>query len=181
MDRMKYAGGAPGAVVKNLGWQGAALAVLMACFATIPAAHGADGRDALFEDDDPLPKAKSEKKTGGVTGYIQLEAARTVSSPDHWSKLRARGELASRGDLGGMSFGFTVPKGGEVWNGTNRTLQAVTLHEISVVSAWPAYPDTEIALRGKPPLDDLAAIKGIAEFNRRQRELFLAEAGIWAR
>lgn len=101
MDRTNSAGGAPGAVVKNLGWYGAALAVMAACFAAIPAAHGADGRDALFEDDDPLPKPKSEKKTGGVTGYIQLEAARTVSSPDHWSKLRARGELASRGDLGG--------------------------------------------------------------------------------
>ena len=72
MDRTNSAGGAPGAVVKNLGWYGAALAVMAACFAAIPAAHGADGRDALFEDDDPLPKPKSEKKTGGVTGYIQL-------------------------------------------------------------------------------------------------------------
>lgn len=30
--------------------------------------------------------------------------------------------LAERGDLGGMSFGFNVPKGGESWAGERRTL-----------------------------------------------------------
>jgi hypothetical protein len=58
-------------------------------------------------------------------------------------------ELAQRSDLGGMSFGFMVPKGGDSWAGERRTLRAVTLHEISVVSAHPAYPDTSIALRSR--------------------------------
>lgn len=57
--------------------------------------------------------------------------------------------LAERNDLGGMSFGFTVPDGGESWQGDRRTLRAVNLMEISVVSAWPAYPDTSLALRGR--------------------------------
>ncbi|WP_394659553.1 HK97 family phage prohead protease [uncultured Novosphingobium sp.] len=57
--------------------------------------------------------------------------------------------LAERGDLGGMSFGFMVPKGGEEWDGDNRTLLKVDLKEISVVSAWPAYPDTTLALRSR--------------------------------
>jgi HK97 family phage prohead protease len=74
--------------------------------------------------------------------------------------------LATRGDLGGMSFGFTVPAGGERWDGERRTLQRVQLHEISVVSAWPAYPDTSLALR---------AMAGLAEHQRRQRSLILAE------
>lgn len=89
--------------------------------------------------------------------------------------------LAERGDLGGMSFGFTVPAGGEQWKDGNRILRAVALHEISVVSAWPAYPDTELALRGRTLRDEAAAAAGIAEFNRRSRELFMAEAGIWAK
>ena len=74
--------------------------------------------------------------------------------------------LATRGDLGGMSFGFTVPDGGESWAGERRTLQRVQLHEISVVSAWPAYPDTEIALR---------AMSGLIDRERRRRALILAE------
>jgi HK97 family phage prohead protease len=74
--------------------------------------------------------------------------------------------LATRGDLGGMSFGFNVPAGGELWEGGRRTLQRVQLHEISVVSAWPAYPDTSLALRAMP---------GLIDRERRQRALILAE------
>lgn len=55
--------------------------------------------------------------------------------------------LAERGDLGGMSFGFLVPEGGDRWEGERRTLERVDLREISVVSAFPAYPDTSLALR----------------------------------
>jgi uncharacterized protein len=55
--------------------------------------------------------------------------------------------LAERGDLGGMSFGFTVPKGGDEWQGNKRTLRTIDLREVSIVSAWPAYPQTSIAVR----------------------------------
>ncbi len=79
--------------------------------------------------------------------------------------------LAERDDLGGMSFGFIVPEGGETWEGRNRTLNTIGLREISVVSAWPAYPDTELALR---------AFTRSTEAQRRQRALILAEAASWA-
>ena len=59
--------------------------------------------------------------------------------------------LAERGDLGGMSFGFTVPKGGERWSGRRRELTKIELREISVVSTWPAYPDTTVAARARVP------------------------------
>jgi len=62
-------------------------------------------------------------------------------------------ELAKRGDVGGMSFGFMVPKGGEAWAGDRRELRAIDLREISVVLAWPAYPDTTIAVRNRPALE----------------------------
>lgn len=58
--------------------------------------------------------------------------------------------LAQRGDVGGMSFGFSVRKGGEAWKGQRRELRAVDLREISVVLAWTAYPDTTIATRNRP-------------------------------
>ena len=53
--------------------------------------------------------------------------------------------LASRGDVGGMSFGFSTRD--EAWDGTKRELRAVELYEISVVLAWPAYGQTEINVR----------------------------------
>ncbi|WP_374656458.1 HK97 family phage prohead protease [Dongia sp.] len=55
--------------------------------------------------------------------------------------------LAERGDLGGMSFGFRVPKGGDSWEGNRRTLKAIDLIEISVVSSFPAYSKTTVNAR----------------------------------
>lgn len=53
-----------------------------------------------------------------------------------------------RGDIDGMSFGFRVTK--QEWDETQdpplRTIQEVELHEVSVVT-FPAYEDTEVALR----------------------------------
>ncbi len=57
--------------------------------------------------------------------------------------------LAERGDLGGMSFGFQVPAGGDVWKGEARELVAVDLFEISVVQAFPAYDGTVINARAR--------------------------------
>lgn len=57
--------------------------------------------------------------------------------------------LAERGDLGGMSFGFTVAPGGETREGGVRVLEAVRLHEISVVKAWPAYDGTVVTPRSR--------------------------------
>ncbi|WP_290689404.1 MULTISPECIES: HK97 family phage prohead protease [unclassified Haematobacter] len=56
--------------------------------------------------------------------------------------------LAERGDLGGMSFGFTVTD--EHRAGSQRELRAVDLFEVSVVCAWPAYPGTAVQARTKP-------------------------------
>lgn len=77
--------------------------------------------------------------------------------------------LAERDDLGGMSFGFRVPTGGDSWAGDRRTLRTIDLREISVVSSWPAYSGTEIALRSRPT-DDAD----------RRRAFQFIEASKWA-
>lgn len=57
-----------------------------------------------------------------------------------------------RGDIGGMSFGFTVPEGGQTWSeGRRREINRATLHEISVVHSWPAYSGTSVEARQKDP------------------------------
>src|SRR5262245_46590596 len=55
--------------------------------------------------------------------------------------------LAERGDIGGASFAFTVKR--ETWEGERRTLESVDLHEVSVVSAWPAYEGTIVQARAR--------------------------------
>ena len=78
--------------------------------------------------------------------------------------------LAERGDLGGMSFGFTAMD--EQRDGDRRELRAVVLHEISVVLAWPAYPDTLVQARWKSqPAPALA---------HAQRVIRILEAQKWA-
>lgn len=51
--------------------------------------------------------------------------------------------LLKRGDIDSMSFGFSVPEGGDEWSsdGRTRTLKSVRLHEVSIV-AFPAYAAT---------------------------------------
>lgn len=72
--------------------------------------------------------------------------------------------LAERGDLGGMSFGFTARD--QRRQGDRRELRAVELHEISVVAAWPAYPDTLVQARSQA-----AAPAALAHARRRLRIL----------
>ncbi len=57
--------------------------------------------------------------------------------------------LAERGDIGGASFGFRVPKGGDAWTGDRRELRSVELHEISIVQSFAAYPQTSVEARSR--------------------------------
>jgi HK97 family phage prohead protease len=57
--------------------------------------------------------------------------------------------LMKRGDVHSMSFGFSVPNGGDSWNnkGTVRELREVRLHEVSIVTGFPAYEATTASVR----------------------------------
>jgi HK97 family phage prohead protease len=63
--------------------------------------------------------------------------------------------LMKRGDVHAMSFGFTVPPKGDRWNseGTVRELKEIRLHEVSIVTGFPAYEATTASVRS---LDILA-------------------------
>ncbi|WP_457659580.1 HK97 family phage prohead protease [Sinorhizobium medicae] len=72
---------------------------------------------------------------------VEIDIPNTTDGNDLW-------ELVERGDVSGMSFGFSVTK--QSWDETVdppvRTIEAVDLFEVSAV-AWPAYDDTEIGKR----------------------------------
>ena len=58
------------------------------------------------------------------------------------------GALAGRGELAGCSIGFRIAKGGEAWEGDKRTLSAVDLHHVAIITGGdPAYGGTTASLR----------------------------------
>lgn len=69
-------------------------------------------------------------------------------------------ELMRTGVVDRMSFGFTIPRGGDRWSddGSQRELREVVLHEVSVVTGFPAYEQTQAAVRS---LQTLAIRTGI--------------------
>lgn len=107
-----------------------------------------DNRDILaFADHNP---AKVLGRTSSGTLALEETAQGLqfrLQLPDTTIGRDLR-ELAQRGDLGGVSFGFRAIR--DSWEGELRTLHEVELHEISIVQSWPAYPDTTIALRSRP-------------------------------
>jgi len=63
--------------------------------------------------------------------------------------------LMQRGDVSKMSFGFSVPARGDSWSedGQTRELHQIRLHEVSIVTGFPAYEATTASVRS---LDILA-------------------------
>ena len=87
-----------------------ACGIVLGALAAFAPASLADSRDALFGDDDASPAGETKVSRGGapaaesagagLKGFVQFEAARTITGPSHWSKLRTRGEFGSQGSLG---------------------------------------------------------------------------------
>lgn len=97
----------------------------------------------------------SEDETG-----LRMEADLDPANP----KAQELYSAISRGDIGKMSFAFTVAKDGSTRKDGLRTLSDVNLFEVSAVT-WPAYQDTAIGLRTaeEAPEEDLELRKRLLE------------------
>jgi len=82
--------------------------------------------------------------------------------------------LIADGTVHSMSFGFSVPQGGDSWSadGSSRVLREVVLHEVSVVQGFPAYPETTGASVRTDDDDVVASAPGVpVALMRRKLEL----------
>ena len=72
---------------------------------------------------------------------LKVEAKLDPADPDAASVIS---KLTYEARSMGMSFGFSIPKSGDVWEENIRTLNEINLFEVSVLSAGqtPAYPAT---------------------------------------
>ena len=109
------------------------------------------GRDILALVDHDPSRLLARTKSGTLRLEEDSKGLRFELDLPDTTEGRDLLALAERGDIGGMSFGFTVARSGEQWSGKKRELRAVTLHEISVVHAWPAYQGTSVEPRARRP------------------------------
>ena len=109
------------------------------------------GRDILALVDHDPSRLLARTKSGTLRLEEDSKGLRFELDLPDTTEGRDLLALAERGDIGGMSFGFTVARSGERWDGKKRELRAVTLHEISVVHAWPAYHGTSVEPRARRP------------------------------
>jgi HK97 family phage prohead protease len=104
--------------------------------------------------------------------------------PSNVSYARDLSALLRAKVVDAMSFGFTVPRGGDSWSedGGSRTLNAVRLHEVSVVT-FPAYPATSASVRAVDALadktgEDAATLNEALDALERGATLTVDQAGV---
>jgi len=119
---------APGAFQKSLNGRKRDIRMYVNHNSDMPLASMRSGTLRLSEDDRGL--------------RVEADLPNTTAGND----LR---ELLRTGVVDKMSFGFTVPRGGDKWSedGRTRELREVRLHEVSVVTGFPAYEATAAAVR----------------------------------
>lgn len=113
------------------------------------------GRDVLALADHDARAVLGRTSSGTLALHEDSHGlAFTLMLPDTTTG-RDLAALAARGDLGGMSFGFVAQD--EVWTGNTRELREIELHEVTVVQAWPAYPETTVSLRHRQEIHNPTA------------------------
>ena len=100
---------------------------------------------AYYNHNDELLLGSSRAKTLRIEdrpdgGWVEIDLPDTELG-------RSVSYHVQRGDITGMSFGFSTVKDDWSADGNERTLKEVRLHEVSVVSGVPAYPTTTSSVR----------------------------------
>jgi HK97 family phage prohead protease len=83
--------------------------------------------------------------------------------------------LMKRGDVSSMSFGFSVPPKGDKWSqdGATRELHQIRLHEVSIVTGFPAYAATTASVRSR----DILATRTAVDVDALSDAIMRLEAG----
>ena len=132
----------------------------------------------------PLASTRSKTMTLEEDGRGLLVKATLPNTTDGRDLATLMGAGGNPRVIDSMSFGFSVPRGGDSWSedGSQRTLQQVRLHETSIVT-FPAYTATSAAVRSLDMLaektgEDADALNGALEALERGATLTLDQAGL---
>jgi Escherichia/Staphylococcus phage prohead protease len=127
----------------------------------------ASGDDILCLVDHDPSALLGRTKSGTLTlAEDQRGLAFTVQLPDT-QLARDTLALVERGDCGGCSIGFRLER--DSWPAPDRrVLQSVELVEVSVVRAFPAYPQTSVQARSWPSSRSIRATRTMTPAARRR-------------
>lgn len=129
-------------------------------FAATLAAHQSRGTSpAMLFDHNPAIAIGRWTALIETPGGLQVEGRIT----DATEKAREVRQLLREGVLTGLSIGFIVPSGGQERQGERRTINALDLHEVSIV-ATPALPSARVR--------EVRACANVREFEDGLREVF---------
>ena len=130
------------------------------------ALDGSDLTDVRFlvnHDVSKIPLARSRRNNGNSTMQLITDedgmSIKVTLDTENNSEARNLYSAVKRGDISGMSFMFSVPKGGDDWEDLDtdhptrhiRSISSVV--EVSAVT-FPAYKSTEIYARSKEALEN---------------------------
>lgn len=125
----------------------------------------------------------SSTRSGTLNLTVDERGLRVESTLPDTSYARDLEALMRAGVVDSMSFGFSIPTGGDAWSadGSSRELREIILHEVSVVTGFPAYPDTAGAsVRIAQPEDDDDADESVigvpVMLARRMSDLYAKKA-----
>lgn len=136
-----------------------------------------DVRFLVNHDISKIPLARSRRNNGnstmklipddkGLSIEVQLDV-------ENNSEARSLYSAVKRGDISGMSFLFSVPKGGDTWENfdsdhpTRRVRSIGSVVEVSAVT-FPAYEATEIQARSKEALENAKLALDSAKRSQQQ-------------
>lgn len=105
--------------------------------------------DILALQDHSYDKVIGRTSNGSLKLSEDAKGLRFELTPPETQAGRDALEMVRTRTAGGLSFGFSVPAGGDEWLGDKRTLKNVRLVEISLVSAFPAYSGTSATVRSR--------------------------------
>ena len=129
--------------------------------------RGADVRFLIGHDDASIPLGRTKSGTLRLLSDFR-GLAFEVDLPGSEPALTLF-EAVRRGDLTGMSFGFTGAR--DKWEqdaeGLLRTVTSATLTEVSAV-AWPAYPATRVSVAGDLSATPSAKSETVRQMCERQ-------------
>ena len=108
---------------------------------------------------------------------FSLDLPDTNAAKDLW-------ELVSKRIVSQMSFGFTIPSGGDTWQRAGRdglptrVLNTISIQEVSS-TAFPAYPQTEIHVREAAVVEAVQPVAAVPftsrDLDMKKRRLRLIE------
>lgn len=121
-----------------------------------------DVRFLVNHDTSKIPLARSRRNNGNSTMTLRTDeqglSVEVMLDTENNTEARALYSAVQRGDITGMSFMFSVSKGGDVWEGldTDHAFRRIrnigSVVEVSAVT-FPAYESTEIYARSKEALE----------------------------